>query len=210
MKVCKSCGRTVEDKDGLELVDGSFYCQSGGCQARFLNGVYEEKVKPDLLAQNRAFSSSIDSGVCDVCGLPVASPDGFLLTTSQVVSSPDYWQTYYQSHQAEFVPLNVFSFADFCNNLFVRPACVKVVAGQRTPWMVCAKCISKFSVNREEASRFARQWWQDRTFQPPGAGPAAISDANLGMRVQLPNSGRPATPLDFLKPQKKWWEFWKE
>lgn len=51
-KICSSCGRTVDDDDGMELTDGRFFCQSGGCQTKFLNGVFEEEVKPDLLHQN--------------------------------------------------------------------------------------------------------------------------------------------------------------
>jgi len=51
VKECASCGKSVADDDGLELTDGRFLCRSGGCQTRFLTGVYESKVKPDLLRQ---------------------------------------------------------------------------------------------------------------------------------------------------------------
>jgi len=49
MKTCTSCGRTVTDDDGLALNDGSFYCKSGGCQKKFLDGVFEKEVVPDLI-----------------------------------------------------------------------------------------------------------------------------------------------------------------
>lgn len=49
MKTCTACGRTVPDDDGLELTDGSFYCRSGGCQKRMLDGVFEKEVIPDIL-----------------------------------------------------------------------------------------------------------------------------------------------------------------
>jgi hypothetical protein len=51
MKKCDSCGKMVAEDNGLELTDGRFFCRSGGCQERFLIGVYECEVKPDLLRQ---------------------------------------------------------------------------------------------------------------------------------------------------------------
>jgi hypothetical protein len=48
MKTCSSCGRVVADGDGLELKDGIFYCKSGGCQKRFLDGVVANQVIPDI------------------------------------------------------------------------------------------------------------------------------------------------------------------
>lgn len=209
MKTCTSCGRSVDDHDGLELTDGSFYCQSGGCQTRFLNGVYEEKVKPDLMKQNQEIFSRVEPGVCDVCNGKIAAPDGFLLTTRQVVSTPAYWQHYYRYHQSEFTGLGVHSFADFCSNPLLRPACIQTIGGQRTPWMVCATCIAMFPVDREQTRSYARQWWQDKSFQLPGVGPSSAADVNMGAGVNLPSSGKPATPLDFL-PKKKKWQFWKK
>ena len=49
MKTCTSCGRAIADDDGLELTDGSFYCKSGGCQKRFVDGVFEKEVIPDII-----------------------------------------------------------------------------------------------------------------------------------------------------------------
>lgn len=49
MKTCSSCGRTVADDDGLELTDGRFFCQSGGCQQRFLSSVVDNEVIPDII-----------------------------------------------------------------------------------------------------------------------------------------------------------------
>jgi hypothetical protein len=49
MKTCTSCGRVIADDDGLELTDGSFYCKSGGCQKKLLDGVFEKEVVPDII-----------------------------------------------------------------------------------------------------------------------------------------------------------------
>src|SRR5215467_8016025 len=39
-----------------------------------------------------------ESGVCDVCNAKVANPNGYLLTTRQVVGTPGYWRHYYETH----------------------------------------------------------------------------------------------------------------
>ncbi len=49
MKVCSSCGRSIQDDDGLQLIDGRFFCKSGGCEKRFLDSVADETVVPDIL-----------------------------------------------------------------------------------------------------------------------------------------------------------------
>jgi hypothetical protein len=48
MKTCSSCGRSVADEDGFELKDGRFYCKSGGCQKKFLDGIVENEVISDI------------------------------------------------------------------------------------------------------------------------------------------------------------------
>jgi len=61
MRTCTSCGNSVDEKAGLELTDGRFFCQANGCQNRFLVGVYENEVKPGLLRQNAGIILSMQS-----------------------------------------------------------------------------------------------------------------------------------------------------
>lgn len=209
-KKCSSSGRTVEDQDGIELTDGRFFCQSGGCQSRFLTGVYEKEVKPNLMAQNEAMTTPTETAVCDTCSTKIVHPEGYLLTTRQVVSTPAYWQHYYHTHQGEFSGLGVHSYADFYTNPLLRPAVIQTVAGQRTPWIVCGNCVKMFAVDQNLMHEYAEKWGRDKNFQPPGTGAASTMDVNMGSGVRLPDSGKPATPLDFLEPQKKKWQFWKK
>ena len=209
IKICTSCGNGVDEEDGLVLTDGRFFCKAVGCKEKFLIEIYEEKVKPHLIQQNAEILSRLISGVCDVCNGKVTSPDGYLLTTREVVSTPAYWQHYYQYHNSQFVTLGVLSYEGFCRNPRLRVSCVNAVAGQRTPWMVCENCISKFAVDREKARSYAMQWWQDKAFQPPGTGPASLSEVNLGVVGGLfPSAGMRKPPV--LEPTGKWWEFWKK
>lgn len=209
MRTCTSCGNTVDEKDGLELTDGRFFCKPGGCQERFLIGVYETKVKPDLIRQNAEILSRLESGVCDICNGKVTSPDGYLLTTKEVISTPRYWRHYYQYHKSQLVSMGVLSYEDFCRNPLLRASFVNAVAGQRTPWMTCENCISMFEVDREKARAYAKQWWQKKTFQPPGTGPASLFEINMGdagMMFPTAGTGKPSA----IEPTRKWWEFWKK
>ena len=115
--------------------------------------------------------------VCDICSGRISSPHGYLLTTLEVVSAPKYWQHYYRFHKDEFAALGVRAYKDFSRDR--RLWCVAIV-GQSTPWIVCEKCISMFSINQNSARNYAEQWWKSKgTFQPPGTGPAPLSAINM-------------------------------
>lgn len=123
----------------------------------------------------------VESGVCDICNRKVPSPDGYLLTTREVVSTPKYWQHYYQYHRAGFQSIGVSSYEDFCRHSLLRLSCGDALAGQQTPWIVCENCIAMFDVDREKTRGYAKQWWQSRrAFQPPGTGSAPLSAINMG------------------------------
>ncbi len=122
-----------------------------------------------------------ESCACDICDTKVSRPNGYLLTTREVVSTPNYWQHYYQYHKDEFAFMGVNSYRDFCHNTLLRTSCCQALAGQRTPWIVCDKCISMFNADRKKTRNYAKKWWESsRTFQPPGTGPAPLSEIKMG------------------------------
>jgi hypothetical protein len=126
---------------------------------------------------------SKDSSVCDVCNKNVQRPDGHLLTTTQVVKSPAYWKHYYECHAWEFAVMRIMSFEEFRRNPLMRSTCEKGVARQKTPWIVCAECISMFETDTEKTQSYAKLWWErGGKFAPPGTGPARSADINMGGR----------------------------
>ena len=169
-----------------------------------------EETQPKAETPTARHGESVsESGVCDICSQKVSRPDGYLLTTRDVVSAPAYWQHYYRHHRSELVGMGVSSFADFCRNQLVRTSCAEALARQSTPWIVCERCIQMFAVDLDQARSYARQWWESgRNYSPPGTGPAPLSSVNMGdgkamfsssdVRVQSQPTSR-----------KKWWEFWK-
>ena len=167
----------------------------------------QDSVQPSRPQHDEVIS---ESGVCDICTRKVSSPDGYLLTTKEVVSTPQYWQHYYQYHKSEFTSMGVSSYADFCRNPVIRASCGDALAGQRTAWMVCDNCISMFSVDREITRNYAKQWWKSkRTFSPPGTGSVPLSAINMG-DARVMSSTTERKERISITPKKKWWEFWKK
>jgi len=150
-----------------------------------------------------------ESSVCDICTQKVFRPNGYLLTTREVVGTAAYWQHYCEHHKSELAGMGVSSLPEFRRNPLVRASCGEALARQSTPWMVCDRCIQMFTVDREQAQSYARQWWDSgRKYSPPGAGPAPLSAVNMGDdRVRF-SSDDVATQTQ-SQPAKKWWEFWK-
>jgi hypothetical protein len=140
----------------------------------------EETTSSVQPSQSRRVEAVAESVVCDICSRRISSPNGYLLTTREVVSMPKYWRHYYQHHKSEFTAMGILAYEDFCNNSLLRTSCGQALAGQRTPWIICENCISMFDVDREKTRGYAKQWWQSkRTYQPPGTGPAPLSAINM-------------------------------
>ncbi len=122
-----------------------------------------------------------ESGNCDICSRKVLKPQGYLLTTTQVVATAAYWQFYFKQHKSRLAELGVSSFSEFCCNPLARASCGAMIARQSTAWMVCDRCIEMFDVNRDLAESNARQWWDcERKYSPPGTGPAPLSAVDMG------------------------------
>ncbi len=114
---------------------------------------------------------------CDICGIEVSCPDGYLLTTKEVVGEPAYWRHYYRQHKSEFAIIGISTFKEFRTDSTQRQSTVKLLAQQDTPWLVCQNCVSLFNVNQQKTSKYAEQWWSSKgMFSPPGTGPALDSE----------------------------------
>lgn len=137
-------------------------------------------------SENQAVEKSHDdviteSVVCDVCNRKVFWGNGYLLTTKQVVSTPQYWEFYVQLHKDKFSEFGVTSYEAFINNPLLRISVGKALAEQSTPWMVCNECISMFNVDLKKTMDYAKRWWDSkRNFSPPGTGPVPLSVINFG------------------------------
>jgi hypothetical protein len=189
---------------------GGKFTECPNCGPATIWTFVEESPSTVQASQRRHEEVVVESGCCDICSTRVSSPDGYLLTTREVVSSPKYWQHYYQVHKSEFESMGVLSYEGFCRNPLLRTTCGEVLAGQRTPWMVCENCISMFDIDCEKARSYAKQWWQSgKTFRPLGTGSAPSSVINMGDARVVPSTAETGKhPVTV--PTKRWWEFWKK
>lgn len=105
---------------------------------------------------------------CDVCSGDGPATQGYLLTTSEVVERPSYWEHAFR-HQWSYLGK-----ADPSGQTL--PMMVGQQAGQSTAWFVCGSCIGLFDVDRDRARQACERWiaaGQPSDFRLPGAGQAS-------------------------------------
>ena len=119
---------------------------------------------------------------CDICSTAVHEPDGYLLTTTQIVRSPHFWRDYYERCQEEFAGMGISSYDAFLRSS-ARADAGERVARDATPWLVCEQCLALFEVAQEQAWVYARHWWESGgAFTPPDTGPAPLSEIKMEER----------------------------
>ncbi len=110
--------------------------------------------------------------VCDVCNSELSRPEGYLLTTKQVVSNPAYWE-YAFSHAWSYV--NGMSNAER-----IKGGLAEQQARQNSPWLLCRDCAERMDAATDQAFQYAQQWWSSgQTFSPPGCGAVPLSEVRL-------------------------------
>jgi len=116
---------------------------------------------------------------CDICNAAISEPEGYLLTTTQVVRSPRFWLDYYRRHQAKFATMDISSYDAFLNSSECATLTERITQ-DATPWLVCKQCVHLFEVDQQQAWVYVRHWWESgRTFTPPGIGPASLAEVRL-------------------------------
>lgn len=156
---------------------------------------------------------------CDVCSKEIQSGDGYVLSTTQVVTNPRYWEFYFR----QVYPQQMDAVGQKGERLL---ALVFRRAADNTGWALCGSCVRMFSVNRRKARDYYMIWEMTRQL-PSSFGTAdshrAIKAAEKGWKrvfgtKQIWDSGDPST-LMFASVHalrrakemkgKKWWQFWK-
>jgi len=113
---------------------------------------------------------------CDNCNKEIIKSDFYVLTTSQVMISQDYWKNYLtlgESYRPGFFKNNPMKFMES----------VKQLSEFKSNWAFCSNCISLiYDPFQVEEKRKAKEW--------------AKRHAN-GEKINVPGSG-PANPAIFL------------
>ncbi|MBU0705375.1 MAG: tetratricopeptide repeat protein [Chloroflexi bacterium] len=140
---------------------------------------------------------------CDICNAAINEPEGYLLTTTQVVRSPRFWLDYYRRHQAKLAAMDIPSYDAFLNSSECTTMTERI-AQDATPWLVCKQCVHLFEVDQQQAWVYVRHWWESgRTFTPPGIGPAPLSEVKLEEEPMVVEEEAIPTPVTEKREQRK-------
>lgn len=102
--------------------------------------------------------------VCDICDQQTEWSDGYVLNTSQVVTTLEYWKFALQNNWAQI--------HQFDPNGDTLGMYIKQLAVQQTGWLVCESCSKMFHFKKGVAKTLAI----NQNSNPPGSGPANLQD----------------------------------
>ncbi len=130
----------------------------------FINKLFGKKKKPK-------------NATCDISKEPIEEGFGYLLTTSEVVSSRKFWDNVMTEPETMSYTISHFKNQDntatqMRSMIFDKHSTIE------KPWMVSDSYIHLFEVDKSEARAKANEWW-----------------SNEG-NVELPNSGTASDMLD--------------
>src|SRR6188768_3097388 len=117
------------------------------------------KKKPELKARCPITRESIESGY------------GYLLTTSQVVSSKKYWDLVMT--EPETLSYTVSHFRNQSSGTQMRSMIFEKYASIEKPWIISDSVINYFEVDKNTAKENAKKWWElEGNYQPNNTGSA--------------------------------------
>ena len=148
---------------------------AGGHYALADQGQAFTATSTELLLQHYSPKPAVENtntGVCDICSKRLSQGEGYLLTTSEVVTSVEYWKRTLQMNP-------IFPRLKFEKEKFLEVTqSASSTCASDTPWMVCETCISCFDVNRVKVQEAARSW---RRTGKPSSGMKLCTVENNGL-----------------------------
>lgn len=128
----------------------------------FIDKILGKNKKKDLKARCPITKESIEAGF------------GYLLTTSQIVSSKKYWDMIMT--EPETMSYTVSHFKNQESGTHMRNLIFEKYSSVGKPWMVSDSCINLFEVDKANARAYAKKWWEtEGNFSPNEAGSALES-----------------------------------
>lgn len=108
---------------------------------------------------------------CQITKEPIEAGYGYLLTTSQIVTSKKYWDLVMT--EPETMSYTVSHFKNQPSGTQMRSMIFDKYATVAKPWMVSDSIINYFEVDKQHAKELAKKWWESEgTFVPEHTGPA--------------------------------------
>ncbi len=109
---------------------------------------------------------------CQITKEPLEKGYGYLLTTSQIVTSKKYWDMIMT--EPETMSYTISHFNNQPNGTQMRNMIFEKYASVAKPWIVSDSIINYFEVDKASAKDAAKKWWESEgNFIPTQTGPAA-------------------------------------
>jgi hypothetical protein len=125
----------------------------------FIDKILGKSKKKELKARCPITKESIETGF------------GYLLTTSQIVSSKKYWDMVMT--EPETMSYTVSHFKNQESGTQMRNLIFEKYSSVNKAWMVSDSCINLFEVDKAAARANAKKWWESEgNFSPSDAGTA--------------------------------------
>ena len=108
---------------------------------------------------------------CQITKEPLEKGFGYLLTTSQIVTSKKYWDMVMT--EPETMSYTISHFNNQSNGTQMRNMIFEKYATVTKPWIVSDSIINYFEVDKASAKDNAKKWWESEgNFIPNQTGPA--------------------------------------
>jgi hypothetical protein len=109
---------------------------------------------------------------CPITKESIEEGFGYMLTTSQVVSSKKYWDMIMT--EPETLSYTMSHFKNQESGTRMRSLIFEKYSSIEDAWVVSDSCINLFEeINKEEAKEAAKKWWQtDGNYSPEDTGKA--------------------------------------
>lgn len=109
---------------------------------------------------------------CPITKESIEEGFGYMLTTSQVVSSKKYWDMVMT--EPETLSYTLSHFKNQESGTKMRSLIFEKYSSIENAWVVSDSCINLFEeINREKAKEEAKKWWQtDGNYSPSNVGKA--------------------------------------
>lgn len=108
---------------------------------------------------------------CKITKEPLEKGYGYLLTTSQIVSSKKYWDLVMT--EPETLSYTVSHFKNQTTGTQMRSMIFEKYASIDKPWIISDSVINYFEVDKSTAKENAKKWWElEGNYQPSNTGSA--------------------------------------
>ncbi len=108
---------------------------------------------------------------CQITKEPLEKGYGYLLTTSQIVSSKKYWDLVMT--EPETMSYTVSHFKNQSSGTQMRSMIFEKYSSVDKPWIISDSVINYFEVDKQVAKDYAKKWWEmEGNFEPSNTGPA--------------------------------------